>query len=132
MAKSAMGLPRVVSRDEWLAARKEFLTKEKAFTRERDVLSAERRKLPMVRVEKQYVFDAPGGKETLAELFGGRSQLIVYNYLDLVPKGRDEDGLAFTMAWLRHHDRYGDGYAVDPTAQYVPPTGSDSLCDHHA
>ena len=44
-----------------------------------------------------------------------------YNYLDLVPKGRDEDGLAFTMAWVRHHDRYEDGYAVDATAPYVPP-----------
>ncbi len=52
-----------------------------------------------------------------------------YNYLDLVPKGRDEDALAFTMAWVRHHDRYGDDYGVDPQAQYVPPQGSDSSCD---
>lgn len=43
-----------------------------------------------------------------------------YNYLDLVPKGRDEDGLSFTMSWVRHHDRYGDGYLVDPSKLYWP------------
>ena len=235
-----MERPRIVSEAEWLAARKQHLTKEKEFTQLRDQLSAERRKLPWVKIEKPYVFDGPNGKETLADLFGGRSQLIVYhfmfgpeweegckscsfladhidgsvvhlahrdvtfvvvsraplakidafkkrmgwrfkwvssydndfnfdyhvsfpndevangkvyynygtqefpseeapgvsvfyedgsgdifhtysayargldmlvgayNYLDLVPKGRDEDALAFTMAWVRHHDRYGD------------------------
>jgi predicted dithiol-disulfide oxidoreductase (DUF899 family) len=253
-----MDRPRVVSRDEWLVARKQHLSKEKEFTRLRDQLSAERRSLPWVKVEKPYVFDGPEGKETLAELFGGRSQLIVYhfmfgpgweegcrscsfladhidgalvhlahrdvtliavsraplsqieafksrmgwrfkwvssnendfnydyhvsftkeemakgkvyynyetqefgveeapgasvfykdgtgdifhtysayargldilvgtyNYLDLVSKGRDEDALAFTMAWVRHHDRYGDHYFVDPTQPYQPPKGSDS------
>jgi predicted dithiol-disulfide oxidoreductase (DUF899 family) len=245
---------RIVSRDEWLLARKLHLSKEKELTRLRDELSRERRELPWVRVEKQYVFDGPNGKETLADLFDGRSQLIVqhfmfapgweegcpscsfqadhvdatlvhlahrdvtfvaisraplaqieafkkrmgwrfkwvsssgnafnsdynvsftkddlakgttyynyraresptegeapgtsvfykdergdvfhtysayargvdtligtYVYLDLVPKGRDEDDLAFTMSWLRHHDRYGDDYAVDPKAGYRPP-----------
>jgi predicted dithiol-disulfide oxidoreductase (DUF899 family) len=260
MPKSTIEHPRVVSRAEWLAARKKLLAKEKEFTRLRDQLSAERRNLPWVKVDKRYVFDGPNGKETLADLFDGRSQLIVYhfmfgpgweqgcpscsflsdhidgavvhlaardvtlvvvshaslaeirpfhqrmgwrfkwvssygndfnfdyhvsftkdemakgkvyynydmnefpsdegpgisvfykdgtgdiyhtyssyargldmlvgayNYLDLVPKGRDEDGLAFTMAWVRHHDRYGDGYAVDASAQYVAPKGSDSHC----
>lgn len=253
-----MDRPRVVSRNEWLAARKELLTKEKEFTRLRDRLSAERRTLPWVKVEKRYVFDGPNGKETLADLFAGRSQLIVYhfmfgpgweegcpscsfvadhidgavvhlaqrdvtllavsraplpqidvfkkrmgwrfkwvssygndfnrdyhvsftkdelakgkvyynyameefgseeapgasvfykertgeifhtysayargldmlvgayNYLDLVPKGRDEDALAFTMAWVRHHDRYGGDYLVDPVAPYQPPKSSVS------
>jgi len=258
-----MDRPRVVSRAEWLVARKALLTKEKELTRLRDQLSAERRSLPWVKVEKNYVFDAPDGKKTLAALFEGRSQLIVYhfmfgpgwkegcpscsfladhidgavvhlaarnvtfavvsraplaeilpfqqrmgwrfkwvssqgsdfnydfhattdeavtpveynyrdkamldqlghtyhvkgeqpgasvfyrnggriyhtystygrgldllvgayNYLDLVPKGRDEDDLAFTMAWVRHHDRYGDGYAVDAAAQYVAPRESVS------
>ena len=234
-----MERPRIVSEAEWLAARKQHLTKEKEFTQLRDQLSAERRKLPWVKIEKPYVFDGPNGKETLADLFGGRSQLIIYhfmfrpgweegcrscsfladhidgsvvhlahrdvtfvvvsraplakidafkkrmgwrfkwvssydndfnfdyhvsfpndevangkvyynygtqefpseeapgvsvfyedgsgdifhtysayargldmlvgayNYLDLVPKGRDEDDLDFTMAWVRHHDRYG-------------------------
>ncbi len=248
-----MDRPRIVSRDEWLVARKAHLAREKEFTRLRDQLSAERRNLPWVKVEKPYVFDGPDGKETLADLFDGRSQLIVihfmlgpgweegckscsfradhfdgmvvhlnardvtllavsraplpqieafkrrmgwrfkwvssygndfnydyhvsftkdeiakgkvyynydmqefpseeapghsvfykdatgaifhtysgyargcdmligtYNYLDLVPKGRDEDALAFTLAWVRHHDRYGDDYFVDSTEPYQPP-----------
>jgi predicted dithiol-disulfide oxidoreductase (DUF899 family) len=251
---------RIVSRDEWLAARKQHLRQEKAFTRRRDALSRQRRELPWVRVEKRYVFDGPDGQETLADLFDGRRQLIVvhfmfalrweegckscsfradhldgalvhlahrdvtlvvvsraplpqidafkqrmgwrftwvssygtdfnrdyhvsftkedmaqgqvyYNYemrefpsgeapgtsvfykdetgdifhtyacyarggdmligayhdLDLVPKGRDEDALAFPMAWVRHHDRYDDDDVVDPLQPYRPPQGSDSCC----
>lgn len=253
MTKSKIENHRIVSPDEWLVARKQHLSKEKEFTRLRDELSQERRTLPWVRVEKQYVFDGPKGKETLADLFDGRSQLIVYhfmlgpewkegcrscslladhidgsvihlahrdvtflavsraplsqiesfksrmgwrfkwlssyandfnydyhvsftkeetakgkvdynyetqqfgseeapgtsvfykdnagdiyhtyscyargldlligayNYLDLAPKGRDEDGLAFTMAWVRHHDRYGDDYFVDAAEPYSHP-----------
>jgi predicted dithiol-disulfide oxidoreductase (DUF899 family) len=255
---------RIVSQDEWLAARTTFLEKEKEFTRLRDRLSAERRELPWVRVEKQYMFDGPRGRETLPDLFRGRGQLIVYhfmfapnweegchlcsfladhidgaavhlaqrdvtllavsrapltqieafkrrmgwqfewvsshgsdfnydyhvsstqderttsgvtynyarweipnddlpgtsvfyrdeageifhtfasyargvdlligayNYLDLVPKGRDEDDLAFSMAWVRHHDRYGDGYTVDPWATYQPPRLLDPCCGSEA
>jgi predicted dithiol-disulfide oxidoreductase (DUF899 family) len=250
----------IVSPAEWVAARKELLKKEKEFTRLRDELSRRRRELPWEKVEKKYVFDGPKGKETLADLFDGRSQLIlyhfmfgpgwtegckscsfiadhfdpmivhlnardvtlavasraplkelqtfqkrmgwrfkwvssygsdfnadyqvsatkddlgkakvyynyemgefapeerpglsaftkdaagevfhtyssyargldillgVYNFLDLTPKGRDEAGLAFTMSWVRHHDRYGDGYVVDPKEQYVAPTGSGESC----
>src|SRR3989449_8585216 len=72
---------RIVSRDEWLVARKQLLAKEKELTRLRDQLSAERRELPWVKVEKRYVFDGPDGKQTLADLFGGRSQLIVYHFM---------------------------------------------------
>ncbi len=72
---------KVVSRDEWLVARKEHLAREKEFTRLRDRLSAERRALPWVKVEKNYVFDTPGGKRTLGDLFDGRSQLIVYHFM---------------------------------------------------
>jgi predicted dithiol-disulfide oxidoreductase (DUF899 family) len=71
----------IVGRDEWLAARTELLASEKEFTRMRDQLSAERRALPWVRVEKHYVFDGPDGPETLADLFGGRSQLIVKHFM---------------------------------------------------
>jgi predicted dithiol-disulfide oxidoreductase (DUF899 family) len=71
----------IVSPEEWLAARKELLKKEKEFTRLRDKLSAERRGLPWVKVEKPYIFDGPDGKETLADLFGGVSQLIVYHFM---------------------------------------------------
>jgi predicted dithiol-disulfide oxidoreductase (DUF899 family) len=71
----------VVSREEWLAARKQLLSREKEFTRMRDQLSAERRELPWVRVDKEYVFDGPDGKEALAGLFDGRSQLLVYHFM---------------------------------------------------
>src|SRR5438034_2816853 len=79
---------RIVSRDEWLSARKELLAKEKEFTRLRDRLSAERRALPWRQVEKPYVFDGPAGKETLADLFAGRSQLIVKHFM-LAPGQQD-------------------------------------------
>ena len=248
----------VVSHDRWIAARTKLLAKEKELTRARDEVNRLRRALPWERVDKTYVFEGPDGKQTLAELFGAKSQLFVYhfmfgpedqegcpscsfwadhydgaglhlphrdvsfvavsrapfekierykrrmgwrfkwvssygsdfnydyhvsftqdelkgrvyynyemqelfpggeapghsvfykdatgavfhtysgyargcdiligayNYLDLVPKGRDEDALAFTMAWVRHHDRYGDDYVVDPKAPYLPPKDSDS------
>jgi len=72
---------KVVTPAEWLAARKELLRKEKEFTRLRDELSRQRRALPWEKVEKQYVFDGPRGKQTLADLFGGRSQLMVYHFM---------------------------------------------------
>jgi predicted dithiol-disulfide oxidoreductase (DUF899 family) len=72
---------RLATREDWLAAREQLLRKEKEFTRLRDRLSAERRELPWVRVDKDYVFEGPDGKETLAELFDGRSQLIVYHFM---------------------------------------------------
>jgi predicted dithiol-disulfide oxidoreductase (DUF899 family) len=261
----------VVSQAEWLAARKDFLKKEREFTHLRDELSRQRRELPWEKVEKNYVFDGPDGKETLAELFDGRSQLIIYHFmfgpgwkegcpscsyladhfdgpaihlanrdatlavvsrapiaeieafkkrmgwrfhwvssfgsdfnydyhvsftaeeravgkvnynydlmkfpseegpglsvfakdqagnvfhtyssyargldmflgayhfLDHTPKGRDEDGLAHSMAWVRHHDKYGQGYFVDAKAGYVEPAkieaakAAGSCCseEHH-
>ena len=265
MASSKMELPspKVVPHAEWLVARKEFLAKEKEFTRLRDELSRQRRALPWEKVEKQYFFDTANGRRSLADLFGGRSQLLVYhfmlgpawkegcqscslisdhfdglnihlahrdvtllvvsraprteieafqkrmgwrfpwvssfgsdfnydyqasfpkeqlatgkvyynyteggfpaeeapgasvfakdaagdifhtysayargldmlmgvyNLLDLVPKGRDEDGLAFSMSWVRHHDRYNDGYTLDPTQPYeAPQTTGGNCCSH--
>lgn len=245
--------PKMVSHAEWLAARKQFLAREKEFTRQRDELSRQRRELPWERVEKKYAFTGAQGKETLGDLFDGRSQLIVYhfmfgpgwsegcpscsyladhfdgmtihlahrdvtfavisrapieqieafkkrmgwrfhwassfgtdfnydynvsmtpeekasgkadynytlmefpseerpgasvfykdakgeiyhtystyargldilvgtyNFLDLAPKGRDEEGLSFSMAWVRHHDKYDSGYFVDPKQNYEQP-----------
>jgi predicted dithiol-disulfide oxidoreductase (DUF899 family) len=246
---------KIVSKDEWVVARKKHLEKEKVFTRLRDELSKDRRELPWEALEKSYVFEGPKGKETLSDLFGGRSQLFVYhfmmgpgwkegcqscsyladhfdgmtvhlahrdvsfavvsraptaeieafkkrmgwkfkwvssfgndfnydyqasstpeelakgevyynygmtpfpseerpgaslfykdetgvfhtyssygrgldilvgtyNVLDLAPKGRDEDGLAFSMSWVRHHDKYDEGYAVDTSALYKAPKAS--------
>ena len=252
ISKSTIENPRVVSRGEWLAARKTLLAKERQLTHQRDAIAAERRQLPWVKIEKNYVFDSPSGKKALADLFEGKSQLIVYhfmfgpewnegcpscsfnmdhtdsallhlaqrdvsfvaisrapiskieafkkrmgwrfnwvssngtdfnydyhasftpeevatgkveynfdlvefpsaeapgisvfykdknggvfhtysayprgtenvvntyNYLDLVPKGRDEDGLYFPMAWVRHHDRYEDGRLADADRPYWP------------
>jgi predicted dithiol-disulfide oxidoreductase (DUF899 family) len=257
----------VVSQEKWLEARKAFLVKEKELRRLQDEVSRQRLELPWEKVEKDYVFEGPDGKETLAGLFGGRSQLIVYhfmfgpdwtegcpscsflsdhidgtlvhlaardvtllavsrapmariaefkkrmgwkfrwvssngndfnrdyhvsftkeemargkvyynygmtefgadeapgvsvfyknadgeifhtyslyarggdillgtyNYLDLAPKGRNEDGLAHPMSWVRHHDRYDKDYVVDSTAQYQPPAKTGSSCcseEHHA
>jgi predicted dithiol-disulfide oxidoreductase (DUF899 family) len=237
---------KVVSHEEWIAARKAYLAEEKAFSRARDALARKRRELPWEKVQKNYVFDTRQGKQSLADLFGGKSQLIVYhfmlgpgweagcihlaqrdvafvvvsraplseieafqrrmgwrfnwvsafgsefnsdyqvsftaqekaggkvfynyefiesfpseerpgasvfyknpdgeifhtystygrgldiligtyNFLDLVPKGRDEDGLAWSMAWVRHHDRY-EGAVVDIKASYQEPK-SASCCD---
>lgn len=252
--------PNVVSHAEWVAARREYLTKEKKFTRLRDELSRQRRTLPWEKVEKRYEFNSTKGKVTLAHLFDGRSQLIVYhfmfapgwqegckscsywadhfdgttihlanrdttlavvsraplaeieafkkrmgwkfqwvssfgsdfnfdyhvsftpeeraggkvyhnynmeefrpdeapglsvfardaagevfhtystygrgldllngtyNFLDLVPKGRDEDGLAFSMSWVRHHDRYMEDYFVDPAQKYEQPKSAAGSC----
>jgi predicted dithiol-disulfide oxidoreductase (DUF899 family) len=72
---------RIVSQEEWIAARERHLAREKEFTRLRDQLSAERRELPWVKVEKPYVFDGPNGRQTLAELFDGHSQLIIYHFM---------------------------------------------------
>jgi predicted dithiol-disulfide oxidoreductase (DUF899 family) len=101
----------IVSREEWVKARKELLEKEKEFTRLRDQLNAESRELPWVRVEKTYVFDGPNGKETLSDLFAGRSQLIV-NHFMLAPGWKEgcvgcsfgadhNDGI---IVHLEHHD----------------------------
>jgi predicted dithiol-disulfide oxidoreductase (DUF899 family) len=252
--------PSVVSHAEWIAARTELLNKEKEFTRLRDEISRQRRELPWERVKKDYVFEGPTGKETLADLFGGKSQLMIYhfmlgpgwaegcqscslladhfdgsvahlaardtrlvvvsraplaeigrfkmrmgwrfkwvssfennfnrdynvsftkeetaksqvyynyemtqfpseegpgasafykdesgnifhtystygrgldiligayNWLDMAPKGRDEEGLAFSMSWVRHHDKYVDGQLVDPTQIYTQPKSTDEKC----
>jgi predicted dithiol-disulfide oxidoreductase (DUF899 family) len=72
---------KIVSESEWMEARKQFLIKEKEFTRLRDQLSSQRRDLPWKAVDKKYVFEGPNGKQTLQELFDGRSQLIVYHFM---------------------------------------------------
>jgi predicted dithiol-disulfide oxidoreductase (DUF899 family) len=72
---------KAVSHDEWIASRKIHLAEEKAFSKARDALSKKRRELPWEKVEKNYVFDGSNGKETLADLFGGKSQLIIYHFM---------------------------------------------------
>jgi predicted dithiol-disulfide oxidoreductase (DUF899 family) len=72
---------KVVSHDQWIAARKAYLAEEKAFSRARDALARKRRELPWEKVDKNYIFDTPAGKKSLAELFGGKSQLIIYHFM---------------------------------------------------
>ncbi len=76
-----MNTLKIVSRDEWLVARAELLAKEKAATHARDRLNAARRQLPMVKMEKEYLFEGPNGQMTLADLFDGRRQLIIYHFM---------------------------------------------------
>ncbi|WP_221360842.1 DUF899 domain-containing protein [Streptomyces beigongshangae] len=76
-----MTLPRIVSREEWRAAREELLVREKAATRARDALNADRRRLPMVGIDEEYVFEGGDGKATLLDLFAGRQQLVVYHFM---------------------------------------------------
>ncbi len=102
---------KIVSRDEWLDARRALLAREKQMTRLRDELSAQRRELPWVKVEKSYVFDTPRGKRTLAELFDRSSQLIVKHFM-LAPGQKDgcvgcsfeTDHIEGALAHIEHHD----------------------------
>lgn len=90
---------KVLSHDDWVEARKALLAKEKEFTRARDALSRERRELPWERVEKNYVFEGPDGRETLSDLFDGRSQLIVYHFM----YGPDWDEGCKSCSFLADH-----------------------------
>jgi predicted dithiol-disulfide oxidoreductase (DUF899 family) len=104
-------MSKIVSRDEWLSARKALLVKEKKLTKLRDELSAERRALPWIKVEKNYVFDTPRGKRTLSELFDGRSQLIIKHFM-LAPGQKDgcvgcsfeTDHIEAALQHIEHHD----------------------------
>jgi predicted dithiol-disulfide oxidoreductase (DUF899 family) len=74
-------LPKIVSQAEWQAAHEALLAKEKAATRERDALAAERRRQPMVKIDKDYEFEGPRGRASLLDLFAGRRQLILYHFM---------------------------------------------------
>jgi predicted dithiol-disulfide oxidoreductase (DUF899 family) len=91
----------VVSHDEWIAARKAFLAKEKEFTHARDELSRQRRELPWERVEKEYVFEGPEGKVSLADLFASKSQLIVYHFMF---NPDDDEGCPHCSFWADNFD----------------------------
>jgi predicted dithiol-disulfide oxidoreductase (DUF899 family) len=113
-----MSLPKIASREEWLAARKELLAKEKELTHRRDALNADRRRLPMVRIDKPYAFEGPKGKVGLLDLFEGRRQLIVGHFMF---DPRWEDGCPSCTAGA---DEVSDGllahlHARDTTLAYV-------------
>ena len=94
---------KIVTRDEWLVARKEHLAREKEFTRLRDDLSQARRELPWVKLEKNYVFDGANGNESLSDLFDGRQQLIVYHFM----YGPDwDEGCPSCSFWADNYDGF--------------------------
>ena len=91
----------VVTRDKWIKARQKLLASEKKFSKLRDQLARQRRELPWVKIDKEYVFDGPNGKETLADLFGGKGQLITYHFMF----GPDwDEGCAHCSFWADHYD----------------------------
>ncbi len=103
MIAEQLEYPAVVSRAEWLAARVRLLEKEKELTRARDRLSQERRELPMVRVDQDYVFEGPEGRVKFAELFAGRAQLIVYHFMWCWEKGQPlEEPCRGCSSWADH------------------------------
>ena len=104
---------KVVSREAWVRARKAFLVKEKKFTRERERLAEARRKLPWVRVEKDYVFNGPDGRQSLSGLFGKKSQLIVYHFM-FGPGWKQ--GCPHCSFWADHYDGMGPHLAARDTA----------------
>ncbi len=111
MSTSKIENPKIVTRDQWLIARKELLAREKQLTREHDAICALRRELPWVKVDKNYVFDGPNGRETLADLFNGRSQLIVRHFMfgpgwkeGCVGCSFASDHVGGALVHLEHHD----------------------------
>ncbi len=99
---SGRPLPRIVSRDEWQRASDELVVEEKALTRRLDALAAQRRRLPMVAVEKRYEFDGPAGRVTLLDMFEGRSQLILYHFMFHPDWDEGCDGCSWVVDGLAH------------------------------
>lgn len=122
-----MAHPPIVSRDHWLAARRDLLAKEKQLTRQHDEISRQRRELPWVKVEKGYVFDTPEGKKSLPELFDGRSQLIIYHFMFAPGWEEGCHGCSFLAdhfdganLHLAHHDVTLLAVSRAPLAEFQP------------
>ncbi|MEV3856312.1 DUF899 domain-containing protein [Streptomyces sp. NPDC050095] len=117
-----MGLPKVVTREEWRAAREELLALEKAATRARDALNTRRRELPMVEVDKLYVLEGPDGKAELLDLFEGRPQLVVYHFMfapDWDAGCRSCSGFLDQIGHLAHLRARGTAFAAVSRAPYT-------------
>lgn len=117
-----MTLPEIVSREEWRAAREELLVREKAVTRARDALNAQRRRLPMVEIDKEYVFESGDGKATLLDLFRGRHQLVVQHFM-FAPEWdagcRSCSGFLDQIGHLAHLRARGTEFAVVSRAPFT-------------
>ena len=127
MKSQTLSNPTIASPEEWLAARREFLREEKELTRLRDKLAAHRRELPWVKVDKAYTFESPGGPVSLADLFEGRSQLVVYHFM--FGPGWEEgckscsyvsDHLAATVVHLKARDVAFAAISHAPLAEFAP------------
>lgn len=135
MSELTVNLPQIVSREEWLMSRKELLEKEKELTRARDALNAERRRLPMVEIEKDYVFEGPEGEANLLDLFEGRRQLIVYHFMWLWEDGEPlTDGCPSCTAGA---DEVSDGlldhlHARDTSLAYISRGPFDKIANYKA
>ncbi|MFC8965863.1 DUF899 domain-containing protein [Streptomyces sp. NPDC057094] len=117
-----MTLPEIVSREEWRAAREELLVREKAATRARDALNAARRGLPMVEIDKEYVFESGDGKATLLDLFRGRDQLVLQHFMfapDWDAGCRRCSGFLDQIGHLAHLRARGTEFAVVSRAPYT-------------
>ncbi|MEU9050954.1 DUF899 domain-containing protein [Streptomyces sp. NPDC048384] len=117
-----MSLPEIVSREQWRAAREELLVREKAATRARDALNAERRRLPMVEIKEEYVFEGGDGKATLLDLFEGRHQLVVYHFMfapDWDAGCRSCSGFLDQIGHVAHLKARGTTFAAVSRAPYT-------------
>lgn len=124
MEQTNIALPEIVSQDEWQEARQELLTREKKITREMDALAAERRRLPMVRVENDYTFTGPEGELSLLDLFHGRRQLIVYSAM-LEPGAAPCVGCSMVMDNIGHNLAHVN--ARDTTFVFTSPAPQDEI-----
>jgi predicted dithiol-disulfide oxidoreductase (DUF899 family) len=117
-----MSLPEIVPREQWHAAREELLAKEKAATRARDALNAERRRLPMVEIDQEYVFEGGDGKATLPDLFEGRPQLVIHHFM-FAPEWdagcRSCSGFLDQIGHLAHLKARGTTFAAVSRAPYT-------------
>lgn len=102
MTKAAQALPEIVSPEEWQAAIDKLLITEKELTRARDALNAERRRLPMVRIDKDYLLEGRNGKASLLDLFEGRRQLIVYHFMFAPEWNQGCDGCSWVVDAMSH------------------------------
>ena len=131
-------LPVTVSREEWLAARKELLIQEKQLTRARDDVSQARRELPMVEIEENYAFDGPGGTRTLLDLFEGRRQLIVHHFMwewDLDDDGNEtpkDTGCPSCSATADNIGNLAHLHAGDTTLVAISRAPYDKIAPFHA
>lgn len=111
-----MNLPKIASRDEWLTARKELLKEEKELTLRQDALSERRRELPMVKVDKDYVFEGPGGKTRLLDMFEGRRQLIVYHFMFAPDATEGHNSCSLLVDNISHEEHL---HALDTTIALI-------------